>query len=161
MGPETIYRCLKTRPEVTGNDRKWPLFKKGSFWTFQVISDLLFYHRQIVSSPLYDITEARRRGICQIPKKFIKENFFRKNFGKFFFENFFFENFFFDFLKCPIFPNLSSFLVYTGCGSGIRSYKLLFRTLYIPKNVSSAFRMKYWCNIFQISKKHDLTKVQN
>ena len=42
-------------------------------------------------------------------------------------------------VKCPVFPNLSSFLVYTGCGSGIRRYKFNFRTLYIPKKLSQVY----------------------
>ena len=56
------------------------------------------------------------------------------------------------------FPNLSSFLVYTGCGSGISSYKFNFLTLYIPKNVSSVYRMKYLYRIFQKSKKNATKK---
>ena len=31
------------------------------------------------------------------------------------------------------------FLVYTGCGSGIRRYKFNFRTLYIPKKLSQVY----------------------
>ena len=151
----------------TGSDRKcpkWPLFKKRSFWTLQVTSDWLFSHQQVISSPLYYIIEAQGRRICQIPKNLIKKNFFDKFFWNFFFflKNFF-ENFFLKFfLNVPFSPDLSSFLVYTGCGSGIRCYKFHFRTLYIPKKiVSGVFRMKYWWSIFQKSTKHDQTKVQN
>ena len=58
-------------------------------------------------------------------------------FNKFFFENFFLK---FLFLKnAPFYHNLSSFLVYTGCRSGIRHYKFNFCTLYIPKILSQVY----------------------
>ena len=56
---------------------------------------------------------------------------------KFFFENFFLK---FLFLKnAPFYHNLSSFLVYTGCRSGINHYKFNFPTLYILKKLSQVF----------------------
>ena len=56
---------------------------------------------------------------------------------KFFFENFFLK---FLFLKnAPFYHNPSSFLVYTGCRSGIRHYKFNFCTLYIPKILSQVY----------------------
>ena len=45
----------------------------------------------------------------------------------------------FFFSNVPFFPNLSSFLVYTGCGSGIRRYKFNFCTLYKPKKLSQVY----------------------
>ena len=56
---------------------------------------------------------------------------------KFFFENFILKYFFLS--NVPFSPNLSSFLVYTGCGSGIRHYKFNFPTLYIPKKLSQVY----------------------
>ena len=73
---ETISWCKKIRPEVTGNDRKCPLFKKRSFWTLQLTSGWLFTHQQVVSGPLYDIIKAQRRRICQNSKKFDPKIFF-------------------------------------------------------------------------------------
>ena len=79
---------------------------------------------------------------------------------KFFFENCFLK---FFFLKNALFSsNLSSILVYTGYWSGIKGCKFHFHTLYIPKQIfSGVFWMKYWCSIFQKSKKHSQTKLQN
>ena len=51
----------------------------------------------------------------------------------------FFEIFSLIFSNVLFFPNLSSFLVYTGCGSGIRCYKFHFCTLYIPKKLSQVY----------------------
>ena len=51
----------------------------------------------------------------------------------------FFEIFSLIFTNVLFFPNLSSFLVYTGCGSGIRRYKFNFCTLYIPKKLSQVY----------------------
>ena len=64
--------------------------------------------------------------------------FWKKNF-EIFFENLLWKFFLWLFQMSNFFPNLSSFLVYTGCGSGIRCYKFHFCTLYIPKKLSQVY----------------------
>ena len=64
---------------------------------------------------------------------------FGKKFLKFFFENFFWKLFHWFFQMSSFCPNLSSFLVYTGCRSGINHYKFNFPTLYILKKLSQVF----------------------
>ena len=100
---ETISWCKKIRPEVTGNDRKCPLFKKRSFWTLQLTSGWLFTHQQVVSGPLYDIIKAQRRRICQNSKKIDPKIFFLKIFLKIFFWKFFLKFFFLWFIKMSYF----------------------------------------------------------
>ena len=69
------------------------------------------------------------------PLLYVLEKFFRN-----FLLKTYFEIFFFIFLQMSnFFPNLSSFLENTECGSGISSYKFNFLTLYIPKKMSQLY----------------------
>ena len=139
---------------MAGNDWKWPVFKKRSFWTLQVISGWLFTHQQVVSSLLYDIIKAQRRRICQIPKKFDQKNFFANFFWKFFFWKFFLKNFFLWFFKMFYFLHIWVVFWYIqGAEVKLGVINCTSAPCTYQKNVSGVSRMKYWCSIFQKSKK--------
>ena len=96
---EGTWDNLLVSKNLTGNDRKWPLFKKWSFRSLRYTSGRVFTNQQIVSGPFCNILEGQRCSFYQILKILKKKIFF---FDFFFWKKIlkFFLFLFFDAWKC-------------------------------------------------------------